>query len=166
MKRQNRNAFRILCAHYKYAIVWFFLSQAENESSARLNCYIIGVTSFEESDEAGSDLRVNVCANANARLLVAVTESVLSAYTRGSASTMGEITGTLPCALRRARRWRARAHMIGICRKKKSIQVDFHFYGREPPLLSRGTLPPSSRTGQSTAFAGMVYISFLSERIF
>jgi len=72
------------------------------------------------------------------RLLVAMIKSVLSAYTRGSASTMGEITGTLPCTLRRARRWRVRAHMIEIRQKKKTIYVDFHFYGREPLLLSRG----------------------------
>lgn len=38
---------------------------------------------------------------------------------------MGEITGTLPCTLRQARRWRARAHMIGIRRKNHTRGFPF-----------------------------------------
>jgi len=49
----------------------------------------VNATNLETFDEASSNLRGNACPDAH--LLVAVTESVLSAYTRGSASTMGRL---------------------------------------------------------------------------
>lgn len=50
---------------------------------------------------------------------------------------MGEITGTLPCTLRRAQRWRAGAHMIGIRRKNHTRGFPF-LWPRAAPFVPWG----------------------------
>lgn len=62
------------------------------------------------------------------------------------------ITKTPSCTLRRARRWRRRVHMIGNT-LKKTIYVDFHFYSRDPSLLSRGNTADVEWYWTSTTFA-------------
>lgn len=72
-----------------------------------------------------SDLRATRWTRSDARLLAAVTESLVSAYTRHSVDTMERLQ-VHPCLLHQARRWWI--HCVNDWDTLKNQHVDFHFY--------------------------------------